>query len=142
MKTLKKGDIMVFPKGVLHFQLNAGGVPAVAFASFSSTSPGLQITDFALFANDLPSSLVEKTTFPDNATPKLRSKHIQHHQSSCDSSICNAVAFASFSSASPGLQITDFTLFANDLQSSLVEKTTFLDNATVRKLRAVLGGTG
>ncbi|GKC04502.1 putative germin-like protein [Tanacetum coccineum] len=68
IKTLKKGDIMVFPQGLLHFQLNAGGVPAVAFASFSSASPGLQITDFALFANDLPSSLVEKTTFLDNAT--------------------------------------------------------------------------
>nr|GEZ97035.1 auxin-binding protein ABP19a-like [Tanacetum cinerariifolium] len=70
MKTLKKGDIMVFPKGVLYFQLNAGGVPSVAFASFRSASPCLQITDFALFANDLPSSLVEKTTFPDNATGK------------------------------------------------------------------------
>nr|GEW89200.1 auxin-binding protein ABP19a-like [Tanacetum cinerariifolium] len=68
IKTLKKGDIMVFPQGLLHFQLNAGGVPAVAFASFSSASPGLQITDFALFANDLPSSLVEKTTFLDTAT--------------------------------------------------------------------------
>ncbi|GJZ73438.1 putative germin-like protein [Tanacetum coccineum] len=68
IKTLKKGDIMVFPQGLLHFQLNAGGVPAVAFASFSSASLGLQITDFALFANDLPSSLVEKTTFLDTAT--------------------------------------------------------------------------
>ncbi|KAL8189377.1 hypothetical protein R6Q57_028943 [Mikania cordata] len=70
VKTLKKGDIMVFPQGLLHFQVNAGGVTAVAFASFSSPTPGLQILDFALFANDLPSKLVEATTFLDDATVK------------------------------------------------------------------------
>ncbi|GJW56043.1 putative germin-like protein [Tanacetum coccineum] len=46
IKTLRKGDIMEFPQGLLHFQLNAGRVPAVAFATFSSASPGLQITHF------------------------------------------------------------------------------------------------
>nr|GEU75422.1 auxin-binding protein ABP19a-like [Tanacetum cinerariifolium] len=142
IKTLKKGDILIFPQGLLHFQLNAGGVPAVAFASFSSASPGLQITDFALFANDLQSSLVEKTTFLDNATVKklkavLGALHFQLNAGGVP-----AIAFASFSSASPGLHITDFALFANDLPSSLVEKTSFPDNATVRKLKAVLGGTG
>ncbi|CAK9150122.1 unnamed protein product [Ilex paraguariensis] len=70
VKTLKKGDIMVFPQGLLHFQINAGGIPAIAFVSFSSPSPGLQITDFALFANNLPSKLVVKTTFLDLAQVK------------------------------------------------------------------------
>ncbi|KAM0020296.1 hypothetical protein Hdeb2414_s0025g00665631 [Helianthus debilis subsp. tardiflorus] len=70
VKTLKKGDIMLFPQGLLHFQVNAGGVTAVAYASFSSATPGLQILDFALFANDLPSKLVEATTFLDDATVK------------------------------------------------------------------------
>lgn len=70
VKRLKKGDIMVFPQGLLHFQVNSGGITAVAFVSFSSPSPGLQILDFALFANDLPSELVEKTTFLDDATVK------------------------------------------------------------------------
>ncbi|XP_022148380.1 auxin-binding protein ABP19a [Momordica charantia] len=65
VKTLKKGDLMVFPQGLLHFQINAGGVTAVAFPVFSSPSPGLQITDFALFANDLSTDLVVKTTFLD-----------------------------------------------------------------------------
>ncbi|GJX49865.1 putative germin-like protein [Tanacetum coccineum] len=46
IKTLRKGDIMEFPQGLLHFQLNAGRVPAVAFTTFSSASPGLQITHF------------------------------------------------------------------------------------------------
>lgn len=69
-KTLKRGDIMLFPRGLLHFQVNGGGTTALAFASFSSPSPGLQILDFALFANDLPSELVEKTTFLDDAQVK------------------------------------------------------------------------
>ena len=70
LKTLKKGDIMVFPQGLLHFQVNAGGSPATAFVSFSSPSPGLQILDFALFQNDLPTSLVAATTFLDVAQIK------------------------------------------------------------------------
>lgn len=70
LKTLKKGDVMVFPQGLLHFQINAKGFTAVAFPSFSSPDPGLQILDFALFANDLPSNIVEMTTFLDDATVK------------------------------------------------------------------------
>lgn len=70
LKTLKKGDIMVFPQGLLHFQVNAAKIHSSAFVSFSSPSPGLQILDFALFANDLPSSLVEMTTFLDDAQVK------------------------------------------------------------------------
>lgn len=70
LKTLKKGDIMIYPQGLLHFQVNTRGRPAIAFVSFSSPNPGLQITDFALFANNLPSVLVEKTTFLDAAQVK------------------------------------------------------------------------
>ncbi|KAJ6348090.1 hypothetical protein OIU76_004548 [Salix suchowensis] len=40
------------------------------------------------------------------------------------------------------LQITDFAFFANDLSSELLEKSTFLDDAQVKKLKKVLGGTG
>ncbi|CAL9205911.1 germin-like protein 8-14 [Musa acuminata AAA Group] len=68
--TLNKGDTMVFPQGQLHFQINAGDVTAVAFVSFSSPNPGLQITAFALFANSLPSPLVEKVTFLDDEQVK------------------------------------------------------------------------
>ena len=61
---------MVFPQGLLHFQINSGKGPALAFVSFSSPSPGLQITDFALFANDLPTEIVAATTFLDVAQIK------------------------------------------------------------------------
>lgn len=52
-----------------------------------------------------------------------------------------AIAFANFSSLNLRLQIIDFAFFVNNLPSMLVEKTTFLDDATVKKLKAVLGGT-
>ncbi|XP_047073058.1 germin-like protein 8-14 [Lolium rigidum] len=69
-KTLYKGDVMVFPQGLLHYQYNGGTSPAVALVAFGGPNPGLQITDFALFANKLPSTVVEKVTFLDDAQVK------------------------------------------------------------------------
>ncbi|EHA8591818.1 germin-like protein 8-14 [Cocos nucifera] len=74
-KTLRTGDSMLFPQGLLHLQVNCGGsTMAVAIVSFSSPSPGLQITAFALFANNLPSALVETVTFIDDAEVKKLKK--------------------------------------------------------------------
>ncbi|XP_074268224.1 auxin-binding protein ABP19a-like [Silene latifolia] len=70
VKKLEKGDIMVFPQGLLHFQINARGIPSIAFVSFSSPNPGLQILDLALFGSNLSSKLVETTTFLDDAQVK------------------------------------------------------------------------
>ncbi|XP_057428420.1 auxin-binding protein ABP19a-like [Lotus japonicus] len=70
LKTLKKGDVMVFPQGLLHFQINDGGSSALAFVSFSSANPGLQILDFALFKSDFPTDLIAATTFLDAAQIK------------------------------------------------------------------------
>jgi len=65
VKTLYKGDLMVFPQGLLHFQYNLGNDTAVALSSYSSANPGLMILDFALFANNLPSDVVSKVTVLD-----------------------------------------------------------------------------
>lgn len=65
-KTLKEGDIMVFPQGLLHFEVNTGQTPALIWVSFSSSNPGLQILSYALFRSSLPSELIEKTTFLDD----------------------------------------------------------------------------
>ncbi|XP_010416015.1 PREDICTED: germin-like protein subfamily 3 member 1 [Camelina sativa] len=70
VQTLKPGQVMVFPQGLLHFQINQGKSSAAAFVTFSSASPGLQILDFALFANNLPTDLVVGTTFLDATTVK------------------------------------------------------------------------
>ncbi|KAK8535371.1 hypothetical protein V6N13_081510 [Hibiscus sabdariffa] len=69
-KALRSGDVMVFPQGLLHFQINARKTPASAYLSFGSPSPGLQVLDFALFANDLPSDIVKTTTFLDDVQVK------------------------------------------------------------------------
>ncbi|TQD72128.1 hypothetical protein C1H46_042327 [Malus baccata] len=56
--------------GLLHFQVNEGETLALAFASFSSPSPGRQILDFALFNNNLATELIAQTTFLDAAQIK------------------------------------------------------------------------
>ncbi|KAK4265639.1 hypothetical protein QN277_026664 [Acacia crassicarpa] len=67
LHNLNKGDSMVFPQGLLHFQINAGKSPAEAVVSFGSANPGLQILDFALFKSDFPTPLITATTFLDDA---------------------------------------------------------------------------
>ena len=69
-KTLNKGDVMVFPQGLLHFQINSGKGEASFFVGFNSQNPGLQITAFALFGNDLPTELIRTVTFLDDAQIK------------------------------------------------------------------------
>jgi quercetin dioxygenase-like cupin family protein len=69
-KTLKPGDLMVFPQGMLHFQVNTGKGKATGFLTFSSGNPGAQLLDLLLFSNNLPSELVAQTTFLDLAQVK------------------------------------------------------------------------
>ncbi|TVU32725.1 hypothetical protein EJB05_24476, partial [Eragrostis curvula] len=40
-KVLSRGDVFVFPKGLVHFEFNRGPCPAVAIAGLSSQNPGL-----------------------------------------------------------------------------------------------------
>ncbi|XP_047052863.1 germin-like protein 8-14 [Lolium rigidum] len=69
-KTLNKGDIMVFPQGLLHYQYNIGASPAVLLVAFSGPNPGLQFIAFAVFGNNLPSDVVKKLTFLNDAQVK------------------------------------------------------------------------
>lgn len=70
VKTLKEGDIMVIPPGLLHFQVNAGGKKATCFVTYSSPNPEPQILYNALFGSSLDSDLVARTTFLDLAQVK------------------------------------------------------------------------
>ncbi|CAL0313017.1 unnamed protein product [Lupinus luteus] len=47
-----------------------------------------------------------------------------------------------FGSGKPSIQVLDLALFGNNLDSSIVEKTTFLDAAQVKKLKALFKGSG
>ncbi|OWM77306.1 auxin-binding protein ABP20-like [Punica granatum] len=64
-KNLTKGDVIIMPRGLLHFAVNYGKEPAAGIVSFSSPTPGLQTTNRALFGNNLPTEVVQATTFID-----------------------------------------------------------------------------
>ncbi|KAJ4840454.1 hypothetical protein Tsubulata_023024 [Turnera subulata] len=51
-KTLNKGDVFAFPRGLVHFQKNNGNVPASVIAAFDSQLPGTQQVITALFASN------------------------------------------------------------------------------------------
>ncbi|XP_061342920.1 auxin-binding protein ABP20-like [Gastrolobium bilobum] len=70
VNTLKVGDLMVFPQGQLHFQVNSGKGKATAFLAFGSANPGAQLLDLLLFGNNLPSEMLAKTTYLDVAQVK------------------------------------------------------------------------
>nr|ADD71878.1 germin-like protein subfamily 3 member 1 precursor [Arachis hypogaea] len=70
VKTITKGDVMVLPQGLLHFQLNSGEGSATAFLAFSSPNPSAQFVDVALFASALNSAFVTKTTYISPAEVK------------------------------------------------------------------------
>jgi len=61
-KMLQVGDVMIFPEAMLHFQVNVGDTPALAFVSLNSANPGFQGVSSSLFAGNLPAKLVEQTT--------------------------------------------------------------------------------
>ncbi|KAG6653166.1 germin-like protein subfamily 1 member 17 [Carya illinoinensis] len=53
-KVLNKGDVFVFPIGLVHFQLNVGNTKAVAFAGLSSQNPGVITIANAVFKSNPP----------------------------------------------------------------------------------------
>ncbi|XP_057515970.1 germin-like protein [Amaranthus tricolor] len=61
-KKLEVGDVMIFPQAMLHFQVNVGKIPALAFVSLNGANPGLQLTTPSLFGGNLPDELAQKIT--------------------------------------------------------------------------------
>ncbi|XP_075501925.1 germin-like protein 5-1 isoform X2 [Primulina tabacum] len=61
-KTIKNGEIFVFPRGLVHFQKNNGRVPAAVIAAFNSQLPGTQTISTTLFGASPP--------VPDNVLSK------------------------------------------------------------------------
>ncbi|XP_076892206.1 germin-like protein 5-1 [Bidens hawaiensis] len=50
-KTITKGEIFTFPRGLIHFQINNGKVLAAVIAGFNSQLPGTQRVANAVFAS-------------------------------------------------------------------------------------------
>lgn len=53
-QTLHPGELFVFPRGLIHFQLNIGKGPAFGFAGFNSQNPGASQVAKAVFASNPP----------------------------------------------------------------------------------------
>ena len=49
--TLKKGDVWLFPRGLVHFQLNVGSGHAVSVSVLNGQNPGVQLMASALFGS-------------------------------------------------------------------------------------------
>ncbi|CAI9303291.1 unnamed protein product [Lactuca saligna] len=50
-KTIKMGEAFTFPRGLIHFQINNGKVPAAVIAGFNSQLPGTQRAADTLFGS-------------------------------------------------------------------------------------------
>ncbi|OEL23852.1 Germin-like protein 5-1 [Dichanthelium oligosanthes] len=48
-KTISQGDVFAFPRGLVHFQRNAGAEPAAVVSAFNSQLPGTQSIAMTLF---------------------------------------------------------------------------------------------
>ncbi|OWM77307.1 auxin-binding protein ABP20-like [Punica granatum] len=64
-KKLTKGDVIIIPRGLMHYVVNSGKGHATGILSFSSPTPGFQTTSRALFGNNLPTEVVQATTYID-----------------------------------------------------------------------------
>ncbi|XP_021744584.1 germin-like protein [Chenopodium quinoa] len=53
-KILYKGDVFIFPQGLIHFETNIGRTPAVALSPFSSQNLGVVTTAAATFGASPP----------------------------------------------------------------------------------------
>lgn len=59
-KVIERGDVMVFPRGLVHFQMNVGDSPATVFGCFNSQNPGTQKIPNVLFGSGISDELLEK----------------------------------------------------------------------------------
>ncbi|KGN49469.1 hypothetical protein Csa_003117 [Cucumis sativus] len=61
-KTLNKGDVFVFPIGLIHFHQNIAHRPAVAIVAFSSQNPGIVTIENSVFGSkpDIPTNILAK----------------------------------------------------------------------------------
>jgi quercetin dioxygenase-like cupin family protein len=67
-QTLQTGDMFVFPKGMVHFQYNAGTELARAFSTFGGASPGTVSLPGAIFESGIDDNVLQKSFHVDQAT--------------------------------------------------------------------------
>ncbi|XVF11337.1 hypothetical protein REPUB_Repub08aG0018700 [Reevesia pubescens] len=71
---IKEGDVILFPRGLLHFYLNAGYEPVTAFSVLNSQNPGVVTIGGAIF--ETSSELIDKITRRLISVPASELKHM------------------------------------------------------------------
>jgi quercetin dioxygenase-like cupin family protein len=74
---LEKGDVFVFPRGLVHFQQNIGRSSAMTITAFNSQLPGAQVLPFSLFGSTPPvpeDVLAKAFQISEKAVKKISSK--------------------------------------------------------------------
>lgn len=59
-KVIEQGEVMVFPRGLVHFQMNVGEIPATIFGCFNSQNPGNMKIPATIFGSGINDELLEK----------------------------------------------------------------------------------
>ncbi|XP_010036706.1 germin-like protein subfamily 3 member 2 [Eucalyptus grandis] len=59
-RVIEAGEVMVYPRGLVHFQMNVGDKPATIFGSFNSQNAGVQKLPATIFGSGINSELLEK----------------------------------------------------------------------------------
>jgi hypothetical protein len=59
-RILEQGEVMVFPRGLVHFMMNVGDEDVTLFGSFNSQNPGLQKIPSAVFGSGIDEELLQK----------------------------------------------------------------------------------
>ncbi|KAL2539286.1 Germin-like protein subfamily 1 member 17 [Abeliophyllum distichum] len=72
-KKIQKGDVFVFPVGLIHFQRNVGNANAVAIAALSSQNPGVITIANTVFGSNpaIPSDILAKSFQVDIKTVNM-----------------------------------------------------------------------
>ncbi|EFJ29556.1 hypothetical protein SELMODRAFT_92063 [Selaginella moellendorffii] len=59
-RVYSKGEVMIFPRGLIHWQLNVGEGPASAFAVLNSEKPGFQTIAPSMFGSGVAEEVLQK----------------------------------------------------------------------------------
>ncbi|CAA3021095.1 germin subfamily 3 member 2 [Olea europaea subsp. europaea] len=59
-KIIEQGEVMVFPRGLVHFQMKVGKSPATILGSFNSQNPGTHKIPNIIFGSGVNDELLEK----------------------------------------------------------------------------------
>ncbi|XP_024522744.1 auxin-binding protein ABP20-like [Selaginella moellendorffii] len=67
-RTLQRGDLIIIPRGLLHYLYNVGSEPAIAFVVYNSQEAGLQLLGPSLFGSEIPTPVLASSLSLNEST--------------------------------------------------------------------------